>query len=231
LLFFRFVVFLGEPLGGRSLAGELFADEGVFHGESVAAKTTVVDMLRNLVEIPHIEQLTAAGAFHEMIALGFGLTEIEVVRLYGIVVSRYENLKCDVRQFRRAMLALCFARRQKTLNAQFYPDHWLGDCKVWLARHGFDHEITPFAHAAAVIASGIPFSDPIRFPIDTEFALARGDVSKPVATWRSVLEAGRLPAPTPLDRPTVRRTVAQTLISPHNPVRAERQSTVRVDQS
>ena len=37
-----------------------------------------------------------------------------------------------------------------------------------------------------------------RWPFDVELGLARGDVSKPSNAWRAVLEAGRLPEPTPL---------------------------------
>ena len=94
----------------------------------------------------------------------------------------------------------------------------MNDAKDWLQRNGHDREIILPAFTAAVIASGISYSDPVRFPIDLEFALARGDVAKPVATWRAVLEAGRLPEPVPLNRPVPYIVEQQTMIQPRDPV-------------
>jgi hypothetical protein len=192
-------------------------------------------------DLERIERLEAENTRLRRLALTAGChlhsnvdmpTTEQLVQLHGMTVNKYPQLACSQDQFERALLALCFARRQKTLNREFFVDHWLGDCTSWLRKHGYDATVTPYAHGAAVIASGILFSDPAapHFPINVEYGLGRGDIAQPVAGWKNVLKAGRLPEPTLLNR-TVPQIESQRMIQPHNPVRDARQSSVRVERS
>lgn len=124
----------------------------------------------------------------------------ELVRLHSLVVTKYPQLACAQDQFERALFTLCFARRQSKLNAAFFPTFWLDACRAFLQRHGYPGNISLSAFTAACIASGIAFSRMDRFPFDVEFGLVAGDLPKPIAAWRSVLNNG-LPKPTPLNRP------------------------------
>ena len=47
----------------------------------------VVNMHQNLAEVAHVEPFAAAGAFHEMIGLGFG----EAVRLDAAIFNGFRH--------------------------------------------------------------------------------------------------------------------------------------------
>ena len=156
----------------------------------------------------------------------------ELTELRSMVLRQYPvELTCPLDQFERAIRYLCYARRQPKPNTQFYPVFWLDACRDWSRKQGYDTNISLRALVAGCVASGVAYTPLNRWPFDVELGLARGDVSKPSNAWRAVLEAGRLPEPTPLRR-QILDTEPINMIQPHDPVVDARGSAgARVERS
>lgn len=141
--------------------------------------------------------------------------------LYDMVTQTYPQLSCPIAQFERCLMAIAYFRRQAKPNPSYFPMKWSDDAKDWLKRQGHSQDISLPAFTAAAIVSGVVYTPLDRFPYDLEFGFALGGVGKPTNGWRSVLESGRVPSPTALNRPRS-YVEQQTIIQPTVPVTDER---------
>ena len=128
----------------------------------------------------------------------------EAMSLFELVDAAYPHLKVPFAEFSTALYFAIHARRQPLPDPGYALSFWVDGCRAFLMRRGVtNRSVTQFAALfAAAIATGVPFSDPAKWPY-CSLGFQLGDMGRPDEQWRSILEAGTLPPPTaPKRRPS-----------------------------
>jgi hypothetical protein len=133
--------------------------------------------------------------------------DAELSELLTLVEARYPKLgrpdgdaraaDAYVAQFSRAIHFLCYARRADKLNTKYHATYWVDQCREFCRQQGLANALTmtlsPFT--AAVVASGVLYSDLSRFLFDLAFGLSLGEVARGSDAWRDVIWKGQIPDP------------------------------------
>jgi hypothetical protein len=129
-------------------------------------------------------------------------TDAEIDKLLVLVGEAHPKLRprqqddAEYRQsFVLALHCLAYARRSD-LNSKYAVSYFLDAGNEWLRKHQpGSAALSLKSFYAAAISSGIRHTAPTNFPYDLELGLGLGETTQPVAGWREILTAGKVPPP------------------------------------